>query len=85
MHTSKFVFISHIMYLCENLINLKNMNKKKLLIAAVFCLGVCNYCFAGPHEVSSSYIVTNPNMEHGAYQITLLENGNIIDTCKAIK
>ena len=34
---------------------------------------------------SSSYIVTNPNMEHGVYQITLLENGNIIDTCKAIK
>ena len=61
------------------------MKKKKLLIAAVFCLGVCNYCFAGPHEVSSSYIVTNPNMEHGVYQITLLENGNIIDTCKAIK
>lgn len=28
------------------------MNKKKLLIATVFCLGVCNYCFAGPHEVT---------------------------------
>ena len=34
---------------------------------------------------SSSYMVSIPNMEHGVYQITLLESGNIIDTRKAIK
>lgn len=31
------------------------------------------------------FFASFPNMEHGVYQITLLENGNIIDTCKAIK
>ena len=31
------------------------------------------------------FLASFPNMEHGVYQITLLESGNIIDTRKAIK
>lgn len=38
-----------------------------------------------PFVGSRAKDVVTVNMEYGVYQITLLENGNIIDTCKAIK
>ena len=82
------------MYFYEKILNLKNMNKKKLLIATVFCLGVCNYCFAGPHEVTLNDIHTDkghignscfPNVSSDGDDVTIKSDSTIIDMTVVIR